>query len=338
MPKLCKKPGSDYWYAWITIDGRKRRVSTKTTNKRTAEVIAEGRERQRFAQDSAPSETLEDRVNAFLVSIARKCAGTRHMYEIKCGQLLRVLKPQTPIAKIDARAIDAYTAKRLGEGAKDSTIHKELCALRGVLKRSRRHGLYPYALDQVMPKWSGKSVPKERWCTPEEVWAIIAALPPHRGAVVAFHVATGSNLGECLRACPEDVSKVTVDGREWTLVFLRGTKRETRRRTAPVTPTGAPFLAYALAHGGKVRGRPLFADWYNAMRWDLKRVTERLGLAPVSSNDLRRTYSKWLRNAGVDPHLIAPAMGHADSRMVETTYGRLAPEELVRLLAHPLHG
>lgn len=330
MPKLVKKPGSDYWYAWVTVDGRKRRVSTKAKNLRTAQTIAEGLERRAFTPDNpAKTETLEARVNAFLISIARAPAGTRHMYRVKTGQLLRVLKPQVPLASVGAREIDAYTTQRLSEGAADSTIYKELCALRGVLKLARRHGLYPYALDQVMPRWSGKSKPKQRWCTPEEAWALIRELPPQRGAVVAYHVAVGTNSGECFRAQPEDVS--TSNGHP--VVFVRGTKTETRARTAPVMPWGEPFLEYALAYGRHVKGRPMFEPWSN-MRRDLHLVCEALKIPGVSSNDLRRTYSQWMRQAGIAPHLIAPAMGHADSRMVERVYGKLPTDKLISLL-HP---
>jgi len=333
MPKLVKKPGSDYWYAWVTVDGCKRRVSTKAKNFRTAQTIAEGRERRAFAPDNpSKTETLEARVNAFLISVARAPDGTRHMYRVKTGQLLRVFKPQTPLSAVSAREIDAYTTQRLSEGAADSTIYKELVALRGVLKLARRHGLYPYALDQVMPKWSGKSTPKERWCTPEEAWAIIRALPTHRGAVVAYHIAAGTNSGECFRAQPEDVSELLVEGRKYPVVFIRGTKRESRRRTSPVMPWGEPFLTFAVNNASySTKGRPMFEKWSN-MRRDLHLVCDTLGIAGVSSNDLRRTYSQWMRQAGIAPHLIAPAMGHGDSRMVERIYGKLPTDKLISLL------
>ncbi len=71
----------------------------------------------------------------------------------------------------------------------------------------------------------------------------------------------------------------------------------------------------------------LFGPWINVRR-DLRAAWARAGVLPVSPNDLRRTFGTWLRQQGVDPSLIAPAMGHADSRMVERVYGRLPPEDL----------
>ena len=62
----------------------------------------------------------------------------------------------------------------------------------------------------------------------------------------------------------------------------------------------------------------------------------RAGIERCSPNDLRRTCATWLRAAGVAPDLIAPVMGHADTRMVERVYGRLSPQALAtRLAAEP---
>lgn len=336
MPKLFKRPDSPNVYAWVTdpVTKRKRRQSTREANRRTAEVIAHGRERAAFDSQHTAPQTLEAAANAFLThpDTLALAAGTQEMYRKKIGVLFRLLGRARLLASIDAERVDWYTAERLGEDVKRATIHKERTALRCILKLARRYKKFPYALDEVFSPFSGKSEPKDRWCTPEEAWAIIHALPPHRGAVVAFHVATGTNLSECLRAQPEDVHKLPVDGHEHTVVYIRGTKRATRKRTSPVFVWGLPFLAFARENAGVTKGRPMFQDWTKAMRWDLKRVTARLGIPGVSSNDFRRTYSQWLRQRGVDPQLIGPAMGHADSRMVETTYGRLPPESLIRLI------
>jgi integrase len=70
----------------------------------------------------------------------------------------------------------------------------------------------------------------------------------------------------------------------------------------------------------------MIADEGKAQREQILR--QQMRTARKRSNDLRRTFGTWLRKQGVDPSLIAPAMGHADSRMVERVYGRLPPENL----------
>lgn len=329
MPKLTRRKDSPNLYAWVTdpVTGRKKRVSTRESNRRTAQVVAEGRER-RAADPTyrAGTTTLEKAIHSFITQhAARKADGTRHMYDVKTRQLARVMGLQRRLDEIDAEQVDRYIAVRLGEGTAKSTIGKELTALRGVLKLARRHKLYPHALDEVMPeRWENEYEPRERWCTADEVWRILAALPPHRAAVVAFMVATGARMSETMRARREDVGTDSV--------HLRGTKTTGSRRVAPVMLWGKPFLEYALERAEDARGAPMFRDWTAAMRWDLVRVCDRLGIPHASANDFRRTYGQWLRHAGVEPAIIAVTMGHKDSRMVERVYGRLPADKLTKLL------
>ena len=101
----------------------------------------------------------------------------------------------------------------------------------------------------------------------------------------------------------------------------------TRDRVVPIVGEAFQGLfSYAVA---KAKGGPvdLFQRWSNVRR-DLIEACARAGIPPCSPNDLRRTFAKWLRASGVAPHLIAPMMGHADTRMVERVYGRLSTEEL----------
>lgn len=330
MPKLTRRKDSPNVYAWVTdpVTGRKKRVSTKERNRRTAQVVAEGRER-RAADPTyrSGSTTLEKAIHSFITQhAARKAEGTRHMYDVKSRQLARVIGLQRQLVDIDAQQVDRYIAVRLGEGTAKSTIGKELTTLRGVLKLARRHRLYPHPLDEVMPeRWENEYHPKERWCTADEVWRLIGELQPHRAAVVAFMVATGARMAETMRARREDIGTDSV--------ALRGTKTVGARRTAPVMLWGKPFLDFAMQHGRQDSGGPLFIDWTKAMRWDLSRVCKRLGIDGVSANDLRRTYGQWLRHAGVEPAIIAVTMGHKDSRMVERVYGRLPADKLVKLLS-----
>ena len=66
----------------------------------------------------------------------------------------------------------------------------------------------------------------------------------------------------------------------------------------------------------------------------LERACARAGIPRCTPNDLRRTYSTWLRADGVPNELSAPTMGHKDTRMLDRVYARLPPELLrARLLA-----
>jgi integrase len=162
--------------------------------------------------------------------------------------------------------------------------------------------------------------PRSRFLTPEEAPKLLAALTPDRAARVAFILAIGARWGESERARPEDVSL------ERGVVFLRGTKTVNAKRTLPVVGWGIPLLEHAVRYA-EGEGGLLFRPWPNVRR-DLAEACARAGIPRVSPNDLRRTYATWLREHGVEPHLIGLALGHRDSRMAERVYGRLSAESL----------
>lgn len=54
---------------------------------------------------------------------------------------------------------------------------------------------------------------------------------------------------------------------------------------------------------------------------DLAVACKRAGIAPVTPNDLRRTFCSWMCQAGVPERLCAEMMGHEDTTMVRAVYG-----------------
>ena len=115
-------------------------------------------------------------------------------------------------------------------------------------------------------------------------------------------------------------------------VVVRGSKNANRQREVPITLLWqALVVPFVVANAGGA-GKALFRPWSNIRR-DLHDACARAGIAPCSPNDLRRTFGRWMRGAGVEPQVIGAAMGHTDGRMVERVYGRLAPRELGALIA-----
>lgn len=202
-----------------------------------------------------------------------------------------------------------------------ATNAKELGALGLALRLARRAGLWrgdPAELLPVLP--DGDYKPRSRWLSVEEVQRLLAELVPDRAARVAFIVATSARWGESDRATRDDVDL----GR--SLVRVRGTKTAAAARVVPVVlAEQRALLELALRQGEGTAA--LFAPWPNVRR-DIRAACERAKIAPCSPNDLRRTFAHWLRAVGLAPALVAPAMGHVDSRMVERVYGRLEGAEL----------
>ena len=72
----------------------------------------------------------------------------------------------------------------------------------------------------------------------------------------------------------------------------------------------------------------LFKKKPDEVRCAVRYAARRAGIDYCTPNDLRRTYSTWMRAAGAHLDTIAPTMGHADTRMLQrmppTNYGLAA--------------
>ncbi len=231
-----------------------------------------------------------------------------------------------PVNALPDRAhVDRYISPRRSEAVSDHTIAKELVTLRASLKLAKRGGLWLGDIDALLPVGFAPDYrPRTRALSTEELGQLLALLPPARAAQVSFIVATSACWSESVKARRGDVQ---LDS-GW--VHIHGTKRAARDRHILVRhPALASLLAYALEHAP---GEDLlFPSWSNVRR-DLLIACEQARIEPCSPNDLRRTYAKWMRLARVPAEIVAPTMGHRDTRMVERVYGRLSPEEIGALL------
>ncbi len=353
--------GNVYWAWYYSANGKRLHRSTRTPDRRAAEAIARSFELEAADPDSAvrARATLSDAV-ALLMSdrreqakAGRRSEDTVDFYERKAGQLLRVLEHDesgsyTPLrlAALRPADVDRYISTRRAEGIAENTIHKELIALRASLKLARRAGIWKGDVAEVCPiAFAPEYKPRERFASPRELELLLKELTPDRAARVAFIVATSACWRETERARDEDA----LLSFSLNQVHLPGTKRSTRNRIVPlVFRRQVDLLEYALRHAAGAEGQ-LFAPWTNVRR-DLRAACERVQeklrgeqeergeapdavCAPLSPNDLRRTYSTWMRAEGIPLEYIAPTMGHADTRMLERVYARLPSAELQRLMA-----
>lgn len=322
------------WYCWVPKPGGGvRRVGTNCTDRKAAEARA--RELERRAADpayqAAHTTTFAVVADRFLASRKRagRAAGTLHHYEVKTSHLVRLL-PRI-VAEVNMSHVERYIDAREREGAARTTVKKELRALHAVLKYAKRSGLFTADIDAVMPEYADDYQPRKRALTVPEVRALLVALEEpaasqtedrsrNRAAMVAFMIAVGARWSEAVRAQREDITD--------RLVHLRGSKTARARegRHVPVVSFTAKLIGYVLEVVGDRKGR-LFDAWLNPGR-DIALACEQAGIDRASPNDFRRTYSTWLRAAGVDVATIAAALGHTTSRMVERVYGRLSPEDL----------
>jgi integrase len=366
--RLYKRNGT--WWVDLRVGGVRERRSTRCSDKKAAEVVARQWERDAADPDHAATSqaTLSHALDLLIrtreaqVKAGRKSEGTANFYRAKAGHWTRLLETSAsgayepfPLAQLHARHVDDYISRRREEGVSENTINKELITLRAALKLAKRAGIWKGDIDAILPSgFAPEYKPRERALTYDEAQLLLAELTADHAARVAFIIATSANWNETERARRQDVAD------DLSLVLIRGTKRASRHRMVPiVSHDQRSLLEHALKYA-KGPGDPLFEPWQNVRR-DLdaaclriertlnpgfehgpdvaskkRRLVPPVPFPSVSPNDLRRTCATWLRAQGAPPHLIAPVMGHADSRMVERVYGRLPIDDLARRLAQEL--
>jgi integrase len=328
---------------YVRVDGR--RVSLKTTNRRTAEVAVTELERRRAspAYARAHAVTFADACAAFLRDAptagnrARPPAkATIEMWRFHVGHFRRLVGDGVALAAVDGAEVECYIAARRAEpvpgkrpdrpNVSAATVDKELSTLRKILTAAARRGEYHHPLDAVIPAKAGGGRRLERALTwPDEVERFFAALAawPARRAICAFVLGLGADVACILNARCSDFDL------DRGVVLLRGTK--TARRHAEV-PIVAPFgdlvreaYAWLSAHGR-------FPQWQNSAR-DLARICRSAGVPRVTLRDLRRTFGRVQRARGVPPNLIGAMLRHTDGRMAELHYAGIGAADVGRLVA-----
>lgn len=274
---------------------------------------------------------------AELVAAKRRSPGTLSMHRDKAGHLKRVFEYDAKndeivpfrIARIRAVHVDEYISQRRADGAKENTIAKELVTLRSALKLAKRKERWSGDVAAVLPsRFAPEYQPRERYLTPGELRALLAELPPDHSARAAFMVATSANRGESFRAMRADIGGA---------VFINGTKRTSRKRTVPiVTKWQASLLKHAAEHAQGTGGKLFALD--GGFHGALLEACEALNIPHCTANDLRRTFAHWMRQSGMPRELVAAAMGHGSTAMVDKVYGKLDAGELAMLMSRALRG
>lgn len=334
------------YYCWVPRPGGgTQRKSTHCTDRKAAEFAAAELERRALdpAHSAAYTTPVADGCNRFLRARARRgrAEGTIHHYTVKLSHVATYFAGKR-LSELTHGGIEGYIDHRLEQGARRTTVKKELRALGAMLKYALKSGLWVGDLARVMPDFEDDYEPRSDRLTGEEAARLVVALAKpdnahaeesasNRAMLVAFIVATGARWAEAMRAELVDVDFVRGQ------VYLRGSKTKRARRTVPFTSLTRDALALVALEAerwGWTSGR-LFKRWENVSR-DLTVACRQAGVPRVTPNGLRRTFGTWLRAAGAPLDAIAMAMGHADSRMVERVYGRLTTAELSRLLSERL--
>lgn len=316
-PRLYDRQGT--WWCWFyDHEGNRVRRSTHQRDRALAREAARRIEREWIASPRSSAYSVEDAIAAYMVSVERKerAEATLEFYTKKGRQLCAQLG-QRDVNTLKLGDMEAYQDARKAAGVGRNTIAKEVGLLASALRYAKRHGKFKGEIEQLKPDGlEGAYVPRDRALSREEYDRLRDALSPDRQDYLAGFVGTGARDSELYRIRPADVDHPQ------KMLHIRGKKTARSDRWIPVDPS---LLDVLKRRAAVAPGKAIFKKWGNVRR-DLHAACARAGIAPVSPNDLRRTFASWLCDFGIPESVTAQLMGHASSNMVRRVYHRAGPE------------
>lgn len=333
------KRGRIWWCWFYDRQGNRKQESTKTRDKVTAREIA--RELERQAQDPdgyrRAQAAFGDAVKAWLnhkeeeVKARKLSAKTQTYWHTKVGNVLVFMGKDAPLSEFRPRDVRNYISHRRQQGTGEKTIKEELLVWKQVLRNAKFDGLWSGDLEEFFPDFAATSTPGERCLTRGEVRLMLAALPRHHAARLAFAVATSARYEEASHVVAADLGTEYVTLRTGKL--KSGSRLPETRQVPIMHEWQRELLAFARRHApGQKPGQKLFARPKSEV---FENAAERVDLATSSHNDWRRTFCTWMLAEGVAPHLVSKMMGHTSTQMVERVYGKLSAEQIRALVLGP---
>lgn len=319
------------WHIEKQVLGHKLFESTGTSDLKTAELmlarrIEEVRQAQffgvrpqRFFRDAA-TKYLEE--NMHLATIAN------------CAHHLKQLDPyigHLPIQQVHMGTLQPFIAASKQEGRKNKSINLALSVVRRILNLSARlwrdesglTWLETAPLIQLLPLTDARKPYPLSW---DEQQRLFQALPDHLSRMCLFKVNTGCRDGEVCRLrwdweiqVPELGTSVflipgeLVKNREDRLVVLN------RVALSVVESVRAVHQEYVFTYKGKPVGS------INSSAW--KRTRRKLNL-PIRVHDLKHTFGRRLRAAGVPLETRKTLLGHRNGD-ITSHYSAPELEELI---------
>ena len=308
---LWKRGG--VWWNFFQLDGIRHQISTGTSNRRQADLIAQKQRQEANARrfqlvDADPNMSFGALAARF---IASGTVGPHHLYHLK---ILLPFFADFPVMRINKSQVEEFRRARRKENpkVKDATVNRDVSVLRRILYWAVEESLMlanPLArLRMARERRTRKPV-----LSVAEEDLLLGAASKHLQGIVITALDTGMRRGEVL-------------GQRWEhidfprrLLFVTKSKTpEGESREIPLTARLFDLLSARQRKEGVIftyHGNP-FRDLKTAWRI----VLQKSGIRHVRFHDLRHTFNTRLMEAGVMQEVRMALMGHSSGRTVHSIY------------------
>lgn len=310
----------DFWHA-----GKRVRRSSGTTDKEAARRWADELKASLWRRDrigERPSVTWDAAVLDWLAHHERLRSLSDRKDQLRWASTHLKGKP---IASID-RELLAALARKCADGRSGATVNRYMAAISAVLGHAVRQGY----LDSK-PRTPKRAEPDSGflWATRSQALRLVAALPPHLGAMARFALATGLRQHNVTHL---EWRRVNLDRR---VAWVEAAHAKGKRAlTVPLNDEAIAVLQgqrgkdrrWVFPWRGKPVGSPARTVWKAARR--------KAGLpAGFTWHDLRHTWASWHVQSGT-PLAVLQQLGGWRTLTMVMRYAHLAPEHLAAYAAN----
>lgn len=216
----------------------------------------------------------------------------------------------------------SYTRKRTEAGISQGAVHTELGHLRSALSWAEKNRLIDAAPHVERPP---KPTPKERFLSKVEVAHLIeCASAPHIALAIHLLFATAGRVGAIL-----DLTWERVD-MERGVINLRLDDARTRKGRAIVPINRGLMAALQTAKDAALSDHVVeyAGQRVQSIRKGFEAAVTRAGLVDVTLHTIRHSAAVAMVSSGVPIEKVAQFLGHSNTAITFSTYGRFAPEHL----------
>lgn len=216
----------------------------------------------------------------------------------------------------------AYSKQRMAAGISQGSVHTELGHLRSAMTFAEKNRLIDAAPHIERP---AKPTPKERFLTKDEVGRLIdSADAPHIALAIHLLFATAGRVGAIL-----DLTWDRVD-MERGVINLRLDDARTRKGRAIVPINRGLMAALQTARDASLSDHVV--EWggqrVGSIRKGFEGAVRRAGLKNVTLHTIRHSAAVAMVSSGIPIVQVAQYLGHSNTAITFSTYGRFAPGHL----------
>lgn len=317
MSPTVYKRGNIYWLQWVE-DKKQHRESAHTSNKRVAQTFL-GEKLYRLSKKKAgllKDKNVREFVKEYLeYSKANKSPSSYETDKRILCKFIGLFKAKN-LSEITPSSVEKYKTIRINQGAKKSTINRELTTLKHAFNKAREWKYLEESPGRFVRKFRyEKTSSKIRSLSSQEIAKILETLEAQTQKpedmrlvlkrIILMAVNTGMRLTEILTAKWEDLN---MKNRIIETRTIKGGRLRIRR--IPLNKTIVDIIGQIKPKGDYIFGR--ISKSY--VSHTFLRLVRKSRIAPACFNDLRHTFASHLGEAGADERTIAELLGHSSTR------------------------